>query len=111
MENDALKPELTFKSVNCTTCYYNCIVGQTYIDSVTVSFYPLCCVTDVDCYRPSVYRQHNLKLKHMWGAVAQWIERATDNRVVRQTDRQTDRHIYSTKCTSKQVVQVNNCAR
>ena len=26
-------------------------------------------------------------------------------------DRQTDRHIYSTKCTSKQVVQVNNCAR
>ena len=29
----------------------------------------------------------------------------------RQTDRQTDRHIYSTKCTSKQVVQVNNCAR
>ena len=25
--------------------------------------------------------------------------------------RQTDRHIYSTKCTSKQVVQVNNCAR
>ena len=28
-----------------------------------------------------------------------------------KTDRQTDRHIYSTKCTSKQVVQVNNCAR
>ena len=53
MENDALKPEPTYKSVNCTTCYYNCIVGQTYIDSVIVSFYPLCCVTDVDCYRPS----------------------------------------------------------
>ena len=30
---------------------------------------------------------------------------------LQRTDRQTDRHIYSTKCTSKQVVQVNNCAR
>ena len=32
MENDALKPEPTYKnkSVKCTTCYYNCIVGQTY---------------------------------------------------------------------------------
>ena len=53
MENDALKPEPTYKSVNCTTCYYNCIVGQTYIDSVPVPFYPLCCVTDADDYRPS----------------------------------------------------------
>ena len=48
MENDELKPEPTFKSVSCTTCYYNCIVGQTYIDSVPVQFYPLCCVTDAD---------------------------------------------------------------
>ena len=53
MENDALKPEPTYKSVNCTTCYYNCIVGQTYIDSVPVPFYPLCCVMDADGYRPS----------------------------------------------------------
>ena len=53
MENDALKPEPTYKSVNCTTCYYNCIVGQMYIDSVPVRFYPLCCVTDADSYRPS----------------------------------------------------------
>ena len=28
MENDALKPEPAYKSVNCTTCYSNCIVGQ-----------------------------------------------------------------------------------
>ena len=48
-----LKPEPTYKSVNCTTCYYNCIVGQTYIDSVPVPFYPLCCVTDADGYRSS----------------------------------------------------------
>ena len=53
MENDALKPEPTYKSFNCTTCSYNCIVGQTYIDSVPVPFYPLCCVTDADGYRPS----------------------------------------------------------
>ena len=53
MENDALKPEPTYKSVNYTTCYYNCIVGQTYIDSVPVPFYPFCCVTDADGYRPS----------------------------------------------------------
>ena len=43
MENHALKPEPTYKSVNCTTCYYNCIVGQTYIDSVPVPF-TLCAV-------------------------------------------------------------------
>ena len=53
MENHALKPEPTYKSVNCTTCYYICIVGQTYIDSVPVPFYPLCCVTDADGCRPS----------------------------------------------------------
>ena len=33
--------------------YYNFIVGQTYIDSVPVPFYHLCCVTDADGYRPS----------------------------------------------------------
>ena len=53
MENHALKPEPTYNSVNCTPCYHNCIVGQTYIESVPVSFYPLCCVTDADGYRPS----------------------------------------------------------
>ena len=53
MENDALKPEPTHKRFNCTTCYYNCIVGQTYIDSVPVPFYPLCCVTDANGYRPT----------------------------------------------------------
>ena len=47
------KPEPTYKSVNCTTCYYICIVGQTYIDSVPVPFYHLCCVTDADGCRPS----------------------------------------------------------
>ena len=51
MENDELKPEPTYKRVNCATCYYNCIVGQTYIDSVPVAFYPLRCVTDADGYR------------------------------------------------------------
>ena len=46
---------------------------------------------------------------HGW---AGHIARFNDNRwTKRLTDRQTDRHIYSTKCTSKQVVQVNNCAR
>ena len=36
---------------NHALLYY--IVGQTYIDSVPVPFYPLCCVTDADGYRPS----------------------------------------------------------
>ena len=57
MENDALKPEPTDKSVNCTICYYNCIVGQTYIDSVPVQFYPLCCVADADGY-------HHVSCRH-----------------------------------------------
>ena len=43
MENDALKPEPTYKSVNCTTCYYNFIVGQTYWQSAsTVLPFVLC---------------------------------------------------------------------
>ena len=77
MENDALKPEPTYKSVNCTTSYYNCIVGQTYIDSVTVSFYPLCCVTDVDCYRPSSVSSTQLEVEAHVGCGGS-VDRARD---------------------------------
>ena len=63
MEIEALKPQPTYKSVNCTTCYYNCIVGQTYIDSVPVPFYPLCCVTDVVCYRTSSVSSTQLEVQ------------------------------------------------
>ena len=39
------------------------IVGQTYIDSVPVPFYPLCCVTDVVCYRPSSVSSTQLEVQ------------------------------------------------
>ena len=44
-----------------TTCYYICIVGQTYIDnSVPVPFCPL---TDVVCYRPSSVSSTQLEVQ------------------------------------------------
>ena len=52
--------EPTYKSVNCTTCYYNSIVGQMYIDSVPVPFCPL---TDVVCYRPSSVSSTQLEVQ------------------------------------------------
>ena len=49
MENDALKPEPTYKALIVQLV----IVSQTYIDSLPVPFYPLFCVTEADGYRPS----------------------------------------------------------
>ena len=78
MENDALKPGPTYKRFKtCTTCYYNCIVGQTNIDSVPVPFYPLCCVTDADGYRPSCLLSTQLDVG---GAVVEWVRESTGDR-------------------------------
>ena len=51
-----------------------------------------------------MFKKHGLKM-NLDKTEVMWVGKQ------RQTDRQTDIHIYSTKCTSKQIVQVNNCAR
>ena len=59
MENHALKPEPTYKSVNCTTCYYN-ILSVRHILTVCPHRFTLCAVSDADGYRPACLRSTQL---------------------------------------------------